>query len=237
MSVSDNYIKLASEEEVRVMSRVYSKAWQSPAMPDAQYEAVVKGELEAFKRGKSVRPYEALGTMLQRIPWLNAETTRLLDVGASSGYYREVLSVLKFKCDYTALDFSPYYKDLALTLFPGIQFEVGSADELPFESKSFAIVLSGACIMHLPLTYEKAIAEAARVASDYVILHRTPIYKDDTPTEFFVKTAYGTPCVEGHFNEAHLLDIFERTGLKVEAETDVFMDGNFGHRTYLLKVQ
>lgn len=235
MTVSAHYRKI-QPEDVESVARTLADAWMSPTLPAEQWESVVKEELVSFARRRAVAPYDTLREILKPIMNFSGNETRLLDVGASSGYYREVLKMIGFKCNYTALDFSTYYKDLAEKLYPGIQFEVASADSLPFENKSFDVVLHGACIMHLPLTYEVGISEAARVTKEYVILHRTPIYTDDTPTEFFMKTAYGVPCIETHFNETELLTLFHKHRLYPEATADVFMDGNFGHRSYLLRV-
>lgn len=235
MTVSANYIKI-KPENVRSVAETLDAAWQSSGLPDTQYESVVKGELEALKRGDMVAPYAVLKRLLDKVPEMNHPETRLLDVGAASGYYSQVLESFDFQCKYQALDYSTYFRDLAEKLFPGIQFEVGSADAIPFPARSFDVVLHGACIMHLPLTYEKAIKDAARVTKYFVIFHRTPVHTDDTPTEFFHKSAYGVPCVETHFNEKELLGLFTKYGLSVQHEDYVFRDGHFAHKSYLLKV-
>lgn len=231
VSVSEHYRKL-TPEQVGVFAEVYADAWQDPSLPERQYEACVKDELEAYRNGEPSLPFDALKSLLKQIP--DMPETKLLDVGASSGYYSEVLKTIGFPCKYTALDFSTYFKDLAAQLFPDIEFKIGSATELPFENDSFDIVLSGAVLMHLQ-NYQKAIQEAARVSRRYVVFHRTPVYMDETPTEFFVKTAYGTPCIEAHFNEIQLLQLFERNGLRLRGTKNVFKDGNFGHVSYLLQ--
>lgn len=231
LSISEHYRKL-SPEDAEVMGRVYADSWQDPSLPRRQYEACVRNELEAYRNGEPCRPYDALAALLERIPQLNNAATPLLDIGASSGYYSEVLRLLNFQCSYTALDYSPYYRDFAEQLFQGIVFKVGSATEIPFEDKSFDIVLSGACLMHL-WNYVAAIKEAIRVSREYVIFHRTPVYLDETPTEFFVKTAYGVPTFEVHFNEAEFLGLLANNGLTLKAMAEVEMQGSFGHRSYL----
>lgn len=235
MNVSANYIKI-KPENVRAVSETLESAWQSSALPDTQYESVVKGELEALKRGDMVAPYAVLKRLLDKVPEMNHPETKLLDVGAASGYYSQVLESFGFQCKYQALDYSVYFRGLAEKLFPGIAFEVGSADAIPFPAKSFDVVLHGACIMHLPLTYEKAIQDAARVAKYYVLFHRTPVYTDGTPTEFFHKSAYGIPCVEAHFSEKELVGLFAKYGLSIQHEDYVCRDGHFAHKSYLLKV-
>ncbi len=234
MTISANYLKV-EPEDVDSIARTYAPAWQEPHLPQAQYDQCVKEELEAFKAGKPNASYDTFINLLKFIP---AGPKTLLDVGASSGYYSEVLKIRGFQSeyDYTGVDYSPYYKGLALELYPDIKFEVGSATELPFDSKSFDVILHGACIMHIR-DYRKAIQEAARVAKTHVLFHRTPVYFDETPTEAFVKTAYGVPCVEFHFNEKDIVGAFYKNGLEIRATADVFLDGNFGHRSYLLAVK
>jgi len=223
MIVSANYKKATAEDVDRL-----ADAWQDPELPLRQYESVVKDELEAFRNGAPIAPYDTLVDLIYQVPGRT-----ILDVGASSGYYSEVLKICGRKLEYTGVDYSPYYKDFALKMFPGIQFEVGRAEDLPFINKSFDIVLHSACLMHC-VEYEKAIVESWRVARTAVIFHRTPVYTDGTPTECFTKEAYGVPCIEFHFNEQELMRMFDRNGLRVVTSQDVFMDGNFGHRSYLL---
>jgi len=228
LSISENYIKLTSDQ-APVVSHIYADAWKNPEIPERQYEACVKKEIEDYRNGQPSAPFDAFIRLLKQA----GDVKTLLDVGASSAYYSEVLKIKGIELDYTALDYSTYYKDLAGKLFPEVKFEIGSALELPFEDESFDCVLHGAVIMHVQ-EYMLAIREAARVSSRYVIFHRTPIYTDNTPTEAFVKTAYGVPCVEFHFNENELFRHFQRAGLRLQNQADVFMQGNFGHRSYLL---
>lgn len=231
MTVSGHYRRIRPED-VDAVARTFSDAWKDPSLPETQYELAVRKELQNYRSGVSVAPFDVFINLLKFIP---AGRKTLLDVGASSGYYSEVLRIRGFEneYEYTGLDYSTYFKDLAVKLFPGIRYEVGSATALPFEAKSFDVILHGACIMHCP-EYGKAISEAARVARQAVIFHRTPIYLDDTPTTAFSKTAYGIPCIEWHFNETEIVDLFYRNKLEIRATSDVFIDGNFAHRSYLL---
>lgn len=232
MSISANYRKLAPTQ-IDVVSDVFTDAWMDPHIPQRQYDEVAREELAQLQKGRPSAPFAALRSILTHIPKTNPETT-LLDVGASSAYYSEVLARFEFPCKYTALDHSTYYKDLAHQLYgTDLDFQIGSALELPFEASSFDIVLHGAVLMHLK-KYAQAIKEAARVAKQWVIFHRTPIYFDGTLTEAFVKTAYGVPCVEFHFNETEIVELFYKNGLEIRATADVFRDEHFGHRSYLL---
>src|SRR5262245_59339649 len=110
VNVSGHYKKLRSNQ-IDVACEIFNDAWQNPEIPALQFESVVKNELEDFRSGKECAPFDALVTLLRKIPdWNNPS---LLDVGASSGYYSEVLRIAQLACRYTALDYSTYYKDLA----------------------------------------------------------------------------------------------------------------------------
>lgn len=231
--ISGHYVRVAPEDEESV-ARTLSVAWQDPEIPRRQYELCTKLELEHLKAGKWIAPFAALRNIFGQMRGVSNES-RLLDVGASSGYYSEVLKAIGYRGSYTGLDASPYFVDFARSLYPDIDFRLGSATELILESEPFDIILHGACLMHLK-EYERAIFEAAGIAKRYVIFHRTPIYTDGRPRELWLKPAYGVPCYEWKFNEAELLALFAKYGLHMKASADVFMDGSFGHRSYLLSV-
>lgn len=229
-SISTNYRELLPHEIDQVAAEC-AQAWQDPAIPARQYE-IVKAELETFRNGGAVAPYDALVKCLRRLlAEINKPETKLLDVGASTGSYKAVLEMSGQSYAYTGLDFSPAFKALAEKLYPGIDFEVGDARALPFHDDEFDIVLNSAVIMHTR-EYEQVIRETARVASKYAIFHRTPIRGSTT---FWRKEAYGVPVLEIHFGEHELLWIFAKYGLHpIHVET-VFTDGEFSHRSYVLE--
>lgn len=201
--------------------------WLDATMPERQYQSCVARELKEFREGKPVLPYTAVVNCLKRLPKMEHPT--LLDVGASSGFYSEVLKIAGFNCCYVALNFSPAFKTLAERLYPGIDFRLGDARELPFADDSFDIVLSGCCLLHIA-EYEAVILETARVASRYVIFSKTPVHAK--PTEFFEKHLYGLPhCLEIRFNEEELMGLFERYGLRL-IHTE---PAGTGHKTFLLR--
>lgn len=229
--ISTNYRQLAPDEVIQIAAEC-AKAWQDPAIPRRQYELATKGELESFRNGGSVAPFDALVKCFRQLPiTTNSWMTKLLDVGASSGYYSEVVRMKGFLMQYTGCDFSPAFKKLAEELYPDIAFDVEDARKLPYRDDWFDVVLCGATIMHVA-EYPKVIAEVARVASRYVIFHRTPIV--DGPTKYYVKDAYSVPCLEIHFNELELMSLFRDHGLRLLYVTNVFWNGTSGHRSYLL---
>ncbi len=229
MTISGNYESSESADEKLV------NGWQDPKIPERQYRTVVKPEIKAFRAGQPIAPYDALRRILAKIPDMNRPETTLLDVGASSAYYSEVLQIIGFQCMYTAIDYSAGFAEFANALYPDVDFRVGDATNMPFDNRSFDIVLHGGCLLHIP-DMQKTVAEAARVADKYVIFHRTAVYLDDTHTRAFSKIAYDTKVWEVHRNEKEVLAAFWSNDLKLVDQTDSFIDGNFAHRTYLLKV-
>lgn len=231
-AVSTNYRELRPEEVDRVAAEC-AKAWQDPAIPLRQYELAAKGELEKYRNGGSVAPFDALIKCMRKIPLkYTGSRSKLLDVGASGGYYRQVLRHAGYFMQYWGCDFSPAFKELAVKLYPGIQFDVADARELPYHDDSIEIILHGAVLMHLR-DYGKAIKEAARVSSRYVIFHRTPV--SNKSTIYFEKEAYSIRCLELRFNEGELLQLFEMHGLTPIFQADVFWNATegWGHRSYL----
>ncbi len=230
-AISDNYRELTAEE-LDIFQETYDAGWKDPAMPERQYRRVVADELQRFRVGEEILPYRVALDCLRMLPPM--EVPSLLDVGASSGYYAEVLKIGGFNCRYTAVDFSPAFKEIAERLYHGIRFDVADACSLPYTSGQFDIVLHGAAIMHIR-DYRKAISEAARVSNRYVIFHRTSI-QEGQPTRFYAKEAYGVPCLEIWYSPDELLNIFAEVGLKVIGQIDLFTtESGYGHRSYVLE--
>lgn len=200
--------------------------WLDPTMPGRQYQTCVARELSIFRAGGVVAPYTAVAKCLKHVSVIHPT---LLDVGASSGFYFEVLKIAEFDCRYTALDFSSAFKDLAEQRYPGIDFRLGDARQLPFEDASFDIVLSGCCLMHI-VEYEAVIHETARVAKSYALFSKTPVHSG--PTEIYEKTAYGLPhCPEILFNEDEFMWLCHRYGMEL-IRTE---PAGKGYKTYLLR--
>ena len=89
--------------------------------------------------------------------------------------------------------------------------------------------------MHIA-DYEKAIAEAARVARRFVIFNRTPITADAGP-KFYEKEAYGVKTLEIHFNLTGLLQLFAANNLALRHSEPIFWDAaaGYGHSCFLLE--
>lgn len=234
---SANYRQITSieAEEFVVNNR---NCWLDPEMPRRQYETVVQHELEQFSMGHYVPPYDVLVHQLRFLPVRphssrKYTTAKLLDVGASSGYYSQVIKGAGLDYDYTGLDHSPYYAELAMSLF-GVKFIVADATNMSMiADRSYDVVITGGMLMHT-LDYPAAIREIQRVADQQIIFHRTPIAYERL-TRYFVKDAYGFPCLEIHFSEPEIRRLFEPEGWQIVMESSVTWDSKLaeGHVSYL----
>jgi SAM-dependent methyltransferase len=209
--VSDSYEPIMPEQ-ARALSAVLGAAWQDPNIPLLQL-AIVLPQLAAFGRGEPVPVFDALVDLVRRVPEVGRKSC--LEVGCSSGYYAEVLRLRGIETRYSGCDYSPALLELARSRYPGIEFDTCDATDLGYPDGAFDVVVSGGCLLHI-FDYPRAIAEAARVAREVVIFHRTPVIHVH-PTMFYRKLAYGVPCIEIHFNETELLDRFHAAGLRLAA--------------------
>ncbi len=86
--------------------------------------------------------------------------SKVLDVATGAGYV--AASARKRGADAIGVDFSPIQVELARKTYPGIEFQQGDAENLPFQAGRFDAVVMGFCLLHLP-DAERAVAEAFRV--------------------------------------------------------------------------
>lgn len=96
----------------------------------------------------------------------------LLDVGCGTGHYlRSLQEHLDKNINYNGTDATPYYIELAQKAFnnPAI-FKVGDILNLPYEDKSYDIVMCNNVVMHLPPNLEKPISELIRLSKKYVVI-------------------------------------------------------------------
>jgi len=234
--ISTDYRELRDPVEIELLSKQCRDAWKHSDIPRRQYERCVKGELEQLRMGQSNRTYDALIECMRYLPMkVLVSNPLLLDVGASGGYYSEVLRLLLgFRVRYRACDFSQAFRTLGRQLYPEMYFDAEDACAFSYHDDSFDIILHSACIMHI-YDYHKAIAEAVRVANSYILFHRTPVHSSSIPTKYYVKKAYGVECLELEFNEYELLALFDYYGLNLIHQTTIFTNPDASmHRTYLL---
>lgn len=203
--------------------------WQSPLIPGKQRSLTIE-ELQQMYAGRVPRPFAALAEALQPI---HGSDTTMIEVGCSTGYHYEVLRhLLGSDIRYVGADYSFPMIAKGSQLYPSVSLMVADATALPYQAGAFDILISGGCLLHI-LDYPTAIAESARVARRWVVLHRTPIVNG--PTAHFKKKAYGVPCVEIHFNEAELLSLCATNALEMRSAIDVSRSDGASYVTYVFE--
>ncbi|MBA2587448.1 MAG: methyltransferase domain-containing protein [Alphaproteobacteria bacterium] len=161
------------------------------------------------------QPRNDLTVAAQAVDALGLASLTLLEIGCGSAYYVEVFDALcRSKVIYMGLDYSAAMIERAQRRYPKATFVTGDATRLDLPDNAFDIVFNGVSLMHI-LDFEKAIAEAERVAAKAVIFHSVPLLERHQTT-YLTKYAYGAPVVEVTFNRAHLLEMFARHGLEVQ---------------------
>lgn len=209
-TVSSGYMAVKPQDAESVALALES-AWKEDSIPEMQREHVERA-LAEYRAGASIRGFDLLVDQLKSV-LREGEVPTVLEVGCSSGYLAEVFEIKSLPLNYSGCDFSPSFIDLARRCYPTIDFRVADATRLSYEDESFDVVLSGCCLLHIR-EYDRAIAEAARVAKRFVLFHRTPVVHAH-PTRYFTKSAYGVKTIEIHFNEEELVGRMRHHGLRI----------------------
>lgn len=194
--------KIIDNPNLEELKKKYSGVWQDDSFPEKQWRRVEK-------QLKNIDDVPEFRTIRECVKATKLKQPSILEVGCSSGYLSKVLQNTK----YEGTDYSPAFINFAKQKFPKNKFTVNDATDLKYKNKSFDIVISGCCLLHI-LNYKKAISEAVRVAKKYVIFHRTPVLLS-FPTTYLTKTAYGQKMLEIHFNEEELVILFFKNKLAI----------------------
>lgn len=210
--VSVNYVNLQGADADAEGQRLRN-SWQGDALPQRQRE-LVDHQLRQYRSGARIDVFDVFVDSLRALPDL-APGDSLLEVGCSSGFYSEVVTIAGLPIKYSGCDYSPHFIEMAREKYPSVPFAVEDATTLHYTDHCFDIVVSGCCSLHIP-EHTKAVEETARVASRYAIFHRTPVVWGQ-PDQWYRKQAYGVETVEIHFNEPEFLALLARNGLELIA--------------------
>lgn len=237
IGVSSGYVSLQCEEADAEGQRLRN-SWQDDALPKRQRE-LVDQQLSQYRSGARIDVFDVFVESVRALPDL-APGASLLEVGCSSGFYSEVVEIAGLPVEYSGCDYSDAFIRLAKEKYPAVAFAVGDATALHYGDRSFDIVVSGCCLLHIP-EYAKGVTETARVARHYAIFHRTPVVWGQ-PDQWYRKQAYGVETVEIHFNEPEFLDLLEKNGLELiaiytlsEESADASSTQGYANRTYVCR--
>ena len=180
----------------------YGEAWLSHSIPAKQWE-LVRTQLEKLAEGELTREFSIfLNAVAVGAERLGKNQPVLLEIGCASGYYGRVLQSRFPNISYTGVDFSSTFIEFGKTQFPEFELQVGDTTNLNFTNSNFDLVVSGGVLLHV-YDWKMGLKETCRVASRFVILHRTPVSSE--PTTLFTKSAYGEKMIEWTFNENEII--------------------------------
>lgn len=204
--ISGNY-KIIDNPNPVALKQEFDNTWKNSTIPQKQLRLTQK-ELPRYEQ---VVPFQALISLFKKIQL--KPDANVIEIGCSTGYYSEVLNKAGFQIRYQGCDYSDEFIKTARELYPNIEFKVEDATHLNYADNEFDIAISGCCLLHI-IDYPLAIAEAARVAKEYVIFHRTPVIHTRSTT-YCKKLGYDIEMLEIIFNEEELLDLFAKNHLAV----------------------
>lgn len=191
------------------------KIWEkSPEYGKALYYKSAIGEADEMESAKA---------MSKILAQLYSKGMKVLDVGCGAGHYlRSFRSRLDKDIDYTGLDATQHFIDLAKEAFKDTRFIKGNIFNLDIEDNSYDLVVSSNVILHLPPPPDKAIKELVRVSKKYVVI-RTVFGERN----YIIKEVRGDIDKEGEpssfnffnmYTEEYIRNVLK--GLKVEVVKD-----------------
>ena len=107
------------------------------------------------------------------------DTGSLLEVSCHHGNYIETLRRRGYRGEYTGIDITPGFLEVARQRLPAENFQWGDARSLEFPPESFDLVLAVGILMHLPQPMQ-TLRDLFRIAGKHLILS---VYgRSDGPT-------------------------------------------------------
>ncbi len=226
------YRRLTAQEYAAASTSI--AGWNTRAAAAAQHEAFHR-LIDLFRAGSRRADLLALQNILRKI---QRPGMRLLETGCGSGYLHTFIAeFVGDACTYAGVDLAPAMVELARQTYPDHRFEVMSSSQLDFADRAFDVVLNGASLMHT-IEFDKAVQEAARVASEFAVFHTVTV-QGATDNLYFTKNGYGSPVVEVCFSESVLADLLARNHLQpvlVEKSIDYDLGQVFGTSTRSLSI-
>jgi ubiquinone/menaquinone biosynthesis C-methylase UbiE len=226
MSWKSSLLAFASQRAPRLSSRVLASAGYTldlekfgpPEVFDVWNDATAQRQDRAWQaivaEAKAGSPRHDVVALYEALDAAGAGSTSLLEVGCGGGYFSELIRLRFPALSYRGLDLSPAMVGLARQHYPGTDFVVGSAYELPEKAGGVDIVMDGVALIHMP-EWKRALGEYARVAKRAVVLHGVTV-TEAAPTTRFAKYAYGQPSLEYVFARSELLGACTQLGLRLE---------------------
>jgi 2-polyprenyl-3-methyl-5-hydroxy-6-metoxy-1,4-benzoquinol methylase len=116
--------RLYDQHEINEAFQLFN-AWQDPALPQRQWD-VIKKERELLYQNKwrEVTPFRALDDALRAVDVPNTPETTVLDIGAGSAIYSEMIRRAGINWTYRAADYSIAFKEFASEKYPDVPYDI-----------------------------------------------------------------------------------------------------------------
>lgn len=135
--------------------------------PPPQKTAFLTGEGDRwFERNASQISQTVEDVVTQTVAGLGIRPKAALEIGSATGHRLATLSKA-YGCRGSGIDPSEDAIATGTKIYPDLDLKVGTADELPFETGAFDLVVVGFCMYLVdPNLHFRAVAEADRVLAD-----------------------------------------------------------------------
>ena len=145
--------------------------------------------------------------------------TKVLDAACGTGRHAQFLDSLG--CDVAGIDQSPEMLDVARGKLPGVRFELGSVEQMPFDDDEFDLAVVSLALCHLddPTAALAELARVVRVGGHVVVTDPHPSGEIVGGQAFYGGIVDGQPMhwVRNRYHSASTwLRSFHNAGLAVE---------------------
>ncbi|NQW22649.1 MAG: class I SAM-dependent methyltransferase [SAR202 cluster bacterium] len=195
------------------VGRIMTDKWRKTWLDDLECERY--GSLLYSRAIGELPEMESSKAVAARLRSVAKPGDQILDAGCGAGHYlRSLSNNLPFEFQYTGVDATPRFIELARQAFASFSdadFEIGDINALPFADASYDLVMSNNVLLHLP-SIQKPLQELCRVARRYVLVrtlvgersfriqdvHGSGDEFDETgePIEFHYYNIYSKPYIE-----------------------------------------
>lgn len=197
-----------------------STSYADPAIAVKQRK-LVDQQLQSMKNGNAPEHFEVVGRILSQLKdQTGLKLIDVLDAGCGSAYYYEIVNFFVPEwVRYVGVDFNRGMLDMAQKFYPTLPLAYMGLPNLAFRDGAFDLVMSGAVIVHIR-EWESAVRELARLTQRWLLLHRTLVYTDGSPTSVSIERHYDNDVYRVRINEDELLTLMSSLEMNLAIKCD-----------------
>jgi SAM-dependent methyltransferase len=184
-----------------------SKSYADPTIAIKQRKLVGQ-QLQSMKNGNAPEHFKVVGHILSQLKeQTSLKSIDFLDAGCGSAYYSEIMNLfVPGWIKYVGADLNRGMLDMAQKFYPTLPLAYMDLQDLAFRDGAFDLVISGAVIVHIR-EWKSAVRELARLTQRRLLLHRTLVYTDGSPTSVTIERHYDKDVYRVRINEDELLTL------------------------------